>query len=121
MAFEVPESYRVRRGPMGSDPSYGNNGAFQIPLATGVAVTIASDGHGWEHVSVSFPDRTPTWAEMDQIKALFWGPEDVVVQYHPPESARVNCQPYALHLWRPTEGSMPAPPDYLVGPREARP
>ena len=51
---------------------------------------IASDGFGWEHVSVSRRDRCPTWEEMCQIKALFWDEDDCVIQYHPPRSEYVN-------------------------------
>lgn len=114
--FRVPEKYRVREGRMGSDDSFGCNGAFEVPLKHGQRVfVIASDQLGWEHVSVSRRDRPPTWDEMCQIKALFWGDEDCVVQYHPPRSDYVNHHPNCLHLWRPTGQEVPRPPSLLVG------
>jgi len=102
---------------MGSDSSYGNNGAFLItslklkrPLNT-----IASDQMGWEHVSVSLPDRCPTWDEMCFIKNLFWDEDDAVIQYHPPKRDYINCHPFCLHLWRSTDQDIPLPPKIFVG------
>ncbi len=116
MGFCVPEKYRVRDGRLGSDAKYGNNGAFAVKLQRGQEVfVIASDQMGWEHVSVSRRDRCPSWEEMCQIKSLFWGPDDCVVQYHPPESDYVNNHPFCLHLWRPVGIEFPAPPSLMVG------
>jgi hypothetical protein len=80
-------------------------------------VQASDDFDGWEHVSVSLIDRTPTWAEMCRIKGLFWDEEDTVVQFHPPKSEYVNCHPYCLHLWRWTGGEFPRPSSTLVGPK----
>lgn len=114
--FKVPEEFRVKNGPLGSGPDAGNNGLFIVKAGLGVEfLVIASDGMGWEHVSVSRPDRTPTWGEMCLIKDMFWGEQDLVVQYHPPKQSYVNNHPYCLHLWRPVGVSFPAPPSILVG------
>ncbi len=120
MSFHVPNKYRVRRGPTGSDDSYGNCGMFLIPhpnpLSSLVLKVSASDGEGWEHVSVSLPSRCPTWEEMCFIKDTFWDGEDCVMQLHPPRSEYVNNHPYCLHLWRPTDGRViPQPPSIFVG------
>lgn len=125
---EYLERYRVRNGPLGSPPSFGNNGRFIIPgldPKTRLAI-IVSDQMGWEHVSVSVMrrDRCPTWEEMCHVKDLFWGPEERVVQYHPPESEYVRNHPYVLHLWRPAPVNglpveMPHPPHLMVGSRNA--
>jgi len=117
--FHVPERCRVLEGCMASDASYGNNGAFRVVVSGTRCVAIASDGMGWEHVSVrpAKAKRTLTWEEMAAVKDLFWDEEDCVVQYHPPKSEHVNCHPYALHLWRPTGEELPRPPSILVGPR----
>jgi hypothetical protein len=93
----------------------GNNGAFLIPFESFALRVIASDGTGWEHVSVSLPNRTPNWREMCFIKALFWDEEDVVVQYHPATSQYVNRHENRLHLWWPVGVEMPTPPKELVG------
>lgn len=134
MSFHVPDKYRVRKGPFGSDERYGNNGAFFVPnraapsrgLSTREASAvplkvIASDGAGWEHVSVSLPTRCPTWAEMAYIKSVFWDASDCVVQFHPPESEYVNNHAFCLHLWRSTEHAFPLPPSLLVGYKSLTP
>lgn len=108
------EKWRVREGPMGSNSSYGNCGAFRIPIGGKVAQVVASDGAGWEHVSVSFADRCPYWDEMCQIKNIFWPADETVVQYHPSKSNYVNNHPYCLHLWRPYDG-ISLPPAWMVG------
>ena len=105
MAFHVPEKYRLKAGVNGlyeSDASFGNNGLFVIKstkLKSPLTV-IASDGAGWEHVSVSLKHRTPTWEEMCLVKSLFWDQEDAVIQIHPPSSEYVNNHEFTLHLWR---------------------
>ena len=107
MSFHVPEAARLRTGPLASDPSYGNNGAFVVPSCEpGWSLAlIASDGAGWEHVSVRATrgrqSRIPKWIEMAQIKDRCWDPDDVVVQFHPRRSEYVNVHPHVLHLWRP--------------------
>lgn len=113
--MKTPEEYRIRHGRFGSNVSYGNNGAFEIPLGKQKAFVIASDGEGWEHVSVSFPKRSPTWEQMCHIKALFWDEEATVIQYHPAKTAYVNNHPHCLHLWKPCESDVPMPPRILVG------
>lgn len=119
MTFRVPNQFRIRGGRLASDDSFGTTGAFLLRLRGGQELfSIASAAMGWEHVSASRPDRCPTWEEMCEVKALFWEPEDCVVQFHPPESQYVNLHPHCLHLWRPTAGlQIPTPPTFLVGPR----
>lgn len=115
--MKVPEQYRVKTGMLASDESYGNNGLFLIPFESYELQVIASDGEGWEHVSVSLRNRTPNWKEMCFIKSLFWDEQECVVQYHPPQSEYVNNHDYCLHLWRPTGQEIPMPPSILVGIR----
>lgn len=121
MTFHVPNSNRLRTGELASSEADGNNGAFFMPMTVGRKKRqrglwiIASDGHGWEHVSVSAPGRCPFWAEMCRVKAVFWDPEDVVIEYHPAASTYVNNHPHTLHLWRPIHSTIPIPPPILVG------
>lgn len=111
------ERYRELTGPPASDQSWGNNGAFLVPCpGTRAYLTIiASDGLGWEHVSVSLPVRCPTWSEMCYAKDLFWEEEETVMQLHPPRSRWVNNHPYCLHLWRPIGQEIALPDVRLVG------
>jgi hypothetical protein len=126
--FHVPNQFRVRKGSFGSDDSIGNYGLFFIPnraaKTRGLSTreygavplkVIASEGEGWEHVSVSLPTRCPTWEEMSFIKSLFWDDVDCVVQFHPPSSEHVNNHAFCLHLWRPIGYQIQTPPSILVG------
>lgn len=131
--FRVPEKFRVRKGKLASDASYGNNGAFMVkavqPIPNGEPIgyfllCIVSDGglpgaKPWEHVSVTVVhptmQRTPSWEEMCAIKDLFWEKHDCVVQYHPPSDKYVNQHPLCLHLWRKPGFDMPVPEPDLVG------
>lgn len=134
MSFHVPEKFRILRPHrMGTDASFGNNGCFVIKNEFPKSVRrhkgevarelwcIASDGMGWEHVSIHVyiprlnKSYTPLWDEMCEAKDLFWDAEDVVFQYHPRKSEYVNNHPNVLHLWRPMDIDIPTPPPILVG------
>lgn len=114
--MKVPEQFRVRTGRMGSSDADGNNGMFMVKLKahSQTVAVIASDQGGWEHVSVSRRDRCPTWAEMCEVKDLFFGPDEWVMQYHPAQTDYVNDHPFCLHLWRPTDCQIPKPPVWMV-------
>ncbi len=124
--FHVPEKYRITKGSLlASSTRYGHNGAFEIGVHKPERrlLCIASDGEGWEHVSVSVFDgllstkqnRCPTWEEMCLIKSLFWDEDDCVIEYHPAKSEYISCHPYCLHLWRPVGIVLPIPPKEFVG------
>lgn len=119
------ERYRVRQGEQATSRFDGNNGAFVLPVRGRKLLAIVNDGtHGlldedgaWEHVSVSVlgsPDETPTWAEMAEIKALFWDDEECVLQFHPPRSEYVNIHGGCLHLWRHCTREIALPARLLV-------
>jgi hypothetical protein len=121
VSFHVPEKYRVRSGRLATAREvHGNNGAFKVTLRHEQKLfVIASDMMGWEHVSASREDRCPTWDEMCQVKDMFWGDDDCVIQFHPPKSEYVNMHPNCLHLWRSTDGDMKIPDAILVGIKDA--
>jgi len=106
--------HRLRSGPVPSDEIDGFNGWFHfaLPGESRRICCVASDGEGWEHVSVSFGARnlrTPSWETMARVKALFWEPEQCVVQFHPRRSQYKNHHPGCLHLWRWLGGDFPEP------------
>lgn len=117
--FKVPEDFRFTDSPVLNMFNLDSkNGVFVIPMESREkAQVIASDAFGWEHVSISFRDRCPTWEEMCFIKNLFWDAEDLVIQIHPPASEYVNNHPYCLHLFRKvdTNDFCETPPSILVG------
>lgn len=127
--FHVPEEYREKVGAMASDEGYGNNGLFYVPfkgVKRRVYQIIASDGMGWEHVSVTLKDtstsgalyqvnRCPYWGEMCFVKKMFWDKKDTVIQYHPADENYINRHEFVLHLWRPIDVELPIPDPILVG------
>lgn len=111
------EACREVDGFYGTSSADGFNGRFHLP---GGMIVICSDGAGWDHVSVSFPDRTPNWDEMCMVKRLCWDNTEWVCQFHPSSDDYVNCHPHCLHLWKPQRAEMPKPEAWMVGPRNAQ-
>lgn len=93
-----------------------DGGAFRIPHhSTGVELrVIASSGGGWDHVSVSLPNRCPNWIEMEFVKRLFFFSDEVAMQLHVPTSDHINFHPHCLHIWRPHGQQIPLPPVEMV-------
>lgn len=92
-------------------------GVFRVPLppnGEAIATVIASTGEGWDHVSVSLPDRCPTWEEMEHIKRLFFRESELAMQLHVQPRHHISRHPYCLHLWRPQYQAIPTPPVELV-------
>lgn len=120
--------YRNRVHPLyKTEDTDGMTGFFVVPInPDAVAMIIASVGNQevpWEHVSVrigvkkyhgKIVERIPTWEEMCLVKEIFWGDDECVVQFHPKAADYVNCHPFVLHLWRPTNGEFPTPPKIAV-------
>lgn len=119
MSFSMPNQYRVRSGRMGTDDTAKDFGAFfvmnKVARTLAPLKVIACSAEGWEHVSVSLPNRCPTWEEMCFIKDLFWSDDEAVMQLHPRRADYVNNHPYCLHLWRPLDAAIPLPPSEMVG------
>jgi hypothetical protein len=114
------EGSRVTQGPLASHPGTGPNGAFLLRLKeTRDLAIIASDGQGWDHVSVRVSDNSglPTWEEMVTVKELLFHPHECAYQYHPKEKDYVDFHPLVLHIWRPHLLWMPTPPTWMIGPK----
>lgn len=105
------EKYRI---PGVSKKEDGNNGIFLIPFQTTTLKVIASDGEGWDHVSVSLKNRCPNWPEMCHVKDVFFSEDETVVQFHPRKSDYVNNHPYCLHLWKKQSENYLLPPTEMV-------
>lgn len=92
------------------------NGCFKVFVGGKAFYCIASNGGGWEHVSVSMKNHnyTPSWETMCKIKDMFFNDDEVVVEFHPKKDEYVNIFENCLHLWRFTNGSFPVPPIYYV-------
>ena len=108
------ERFRIIKGMMASNSTYGNNGAFMIKYKSRTYKVITSDQGGWDHVSVSLPNRVPTWKEMCTIKDMFFEDNEVAVQYHPAKESYINDHSFVLHMWRCQDTAMPMPPLMFV-------
>lgn len=107
-------SWERAMGAKGDD----RGGCFKIKSATWSANTlsvIAANDEGWDHVSVSCSlPRCPTWMEMEQVKRLFFKPEENAFQLHVAESDHISVHPHCLHIWRPHALEIPLPPKDFV-------
>lgn len=72
---------------------------------------------GWEHLSVSFKNKIPSWEVMQEFKEMFWQDDEDAFQYHPKKDSYINNNEYTLHIWKPLEDVIPVPPSILVGLR----
>lgn len=70
---------------------------------------------GWEHLSVSMPNKTPSWEQMCMMKNIFWNEDEACVEYHPKKEDYVNNHKHCLHIWKPANEVLPLPPSILVG------
>lgn len=113
--FSAAEGYRRLVPPYASAPG-DRFGRFTVPFRTVIMTVVVDDGElsGWEHVSVSLPNRCPNWTEMCFIKALFWSEDETVVQFHPCKSDYVNVHPNCLHLWARCGNAYELPPKDFV-------
>lgn len=109
------EKYRIKSGNWKS-PAGVTYGSFLIPIKSYTFKVLACDGDdtGWEHVSVSLPNRCPNWQEMCAIKDLFWSEDETVFQFHPKKSDYVNIHPHCLHMWKPVGKDIELPPSIMV-------
>ena len=106
------DKYRVRFKDGNNGDKH--NGMFQLKVNGSPVLVIASDGMGWEHVSVSHDSRIPSWETMCKIKEMFFEDDEVVMQLHPKKTEYINNCKYCLHLWRPLKSDIPTPPLALV-------
>ena len=93
------------------------NTGFFIMRINGIYTKILAtiDGEGddkWEHVSVSHPNKIPSWETMAKVKELVFEDEEEVIQYHPKKSEYVNLHENCLHMWRPVNRNIITPPIY---------
>lgn len=115
------EQYRFNNGKGGWSTTEGQtHGLFFIDFRSTKLKVIACDGKdsGWDHVSVSLPNRCPNWIEMSKVKDLFFGEDETVIQFHPKKSEYVNNHPNCLHLWRKYNEEHELPPSILTGVKE---
>jgi hypothetical protein len=79
------------------------NGALYISTVEHMSViesiAIEQDGKRWHHVSVSRPDRLPSYDDLVFVKEHWIGDTRYAYQVFPPKHKHVNFDPHCLHLW----------------------
>lgn len=90
--------------------------AFDVRIDHRQWEVIASNGGGWDHVSIVplHHKRMPDWSVMSQLKDLCFYEDETAVEYHPKNSDYVNTHKQCLHIWRPQKEKMPVPPKEFV-------
>ena len=88
---------------------------FFDPVTTKRWLVLFTSSLGWEHASVSQPNKTPTWDIMCRVKDIFWSGDECCVEYHPKEEDYVNMHEHCLHIWKPIGIELPTPPSIMVG------
>ena len=109
--------YNTWESDFGGGPGDNTCGCFMLysPDHNGAILRcIAATGDGWDHLSVSTKDRTPSWAEMEFVKRVFFKDTETAMQLHVPPKDHINVHDYVLHLWRPHNKKIPLPPTYMV-------
>ena len=95
--------WKAINNPIGHGDAY-------IHATTGLRVIISeeflADKKYWQHMSVSYPDRLPSWEDLVLAKEQFLGEEVEAYQVLPKRSEYVNNHPYTLHLWRCLDGDL---------------
>lgn len=103
---EPPSHWKI--GPVIMMPGHGPAAKTWDHKVTNIrvlrSISLLENKEWWIHVSVSRPDRLPTWEEMNKVRNEFIG-EDVEA-YHvcPRKQDYVNVAVYCLHLWAPVDG-----------------
>ncbi len=75
----------------------------------GLTVFVTRENRGsnagtWLHVSVSRPNKLPSWGDVREVKDIFIGRDRCAIHMVPPEEYYVNLHPYTLHLFTRLDG-----------------
>ena len=92
---------------------YGARGwASRGGLLVMMTADVMSDDGRWLHLSASRASHVPTYADLCEVKALFFGPEREALHKFAKRSEHVNDHPYVIHLWSRLDAD--ATPDFRV-------
>ena len=86
----------------------GSNGFACVKRGMVVMATIAKekDDKFWMHVSMSYKDHLPSYAEMKFVKDVFIGEDRTAIQVFPKKEEHVSIHDYCLHLWFCLDGDI---------------
>jgi hypothetical protein len=104
-----PEGFEWVREVLKEPPNYwkiirrGEDGYMCVHRFTGLGLIASashhSDSRRWLHVSISHPNKIPTYQELADAKRDFIGEDVYAYQVFAPTKDHVNIHPFCLHLW----------------------
>lgn len=113
----LPNEWRQIEGGVVSAETGRHNGNMYVNERRGLRIVMSAawelDGRRWLHLSMSHPNRLPTWSELVQAKEAFMGKDSRAVQILPPRSEWVNIHAYTLHMFVCLDGD--PLPDFTRG------
>jgi hypothetical protein len=78
---------------------------WEGPKRLRIIASLDETAHGdLLHVSLSYPDRDPPWADIRAVRAAFFPATVDVMMVLPRPEDYVNIHPHAFHLWQTPVG-----------------
>ena len=62
-------------------------------------IIVSIDDGKW-HLSISHPNRYPTWDEIKKARYKFMPKDITAAMFLPPEKEYINVHPNCFHLWQ---------------------
>ena len=83
-------------------------GTFRFSNGDFASFVCGWNEDGLDHVSVApfKKSKTPTWAQMCEVKDVCFYDNETAYQIHPAKSEYVNVVGNCLHLWARTDGKV---------------
>ena len=66
--------------------------------------SVMKNGSEWHHISLSRPDRLPSWSDVAKVKEDFLGTGGDAIHVIPKKRDHVNVHQYCLHIWESADG-----------------
>jgi hypothetical protein len=107
----IPGWHRAPNVELQCAPHFGGAPFAVFESTSGLRVITTLEEGVWLHVSVSRPNREPSWYELVSVKKIFMG-NRFAVQFLPPEEHYLNLHQHCLHLWCRVDDE-PIVPDVL--------
>lgn len=99
---KIPQHWKQIVAPLPENQTVYEHKLIQLRVI--ISISDLKDGSKWFHISVSRPDRCPSWDELMKIKNEFLGEEREAYQVLPKKSDHVNICGYCLHFWARVDG-----------------
>jgi len=106
LIFLCPSGYTEFKAPVPGQRAFKRQ---QDGLCVITTVNKEVGGRTWLHVSLSFPDRLPTFSEVASVKLAFIGKFHYAAMIFPPQKYYVNQHPFVLHIFACPNDEWPLP------------